>query len=116
LQHISTIGGIAVLGIWFASWYRRTSPAPALEEEFAPRVKIALTSTMAVVAGLLGYPIAILRLANFRHPIKPLHLAVTVFVAATLVLNLELLIYGLALTANVRLRRVPDTPVDEHGD
>src|SRR5450432_3949211 len=26
LQHISTIGGIAVLAVWFIAWYRRTTP------------------------------------------------------------------------------------------
>jgi hypothetical protein len=116
LQHISTIGGIAVLGFWFTGWYRRTPPVSALAEEFSPALKIALLAAMAVVAGLAGYPIAVLRLAGHLPPIKPLHLAVTVFVATTLVLCVELLIYGLAIIANDRLRRSPAPQADEPGD
>ena len=116
LQHISTVGGIAVLGMWVAGWYRRTPPVVRMEEKFSPRLKIALAVTMAAIAGLLGYPISVLRLANRVHPVRPLYLAVTVFEATTLVLCLELLIYGLALTLNNRLRRVSATQADEPGD
>jgi hypothetical protein len=116
LQHISTVAGIAVLAIWFAGWYRLTPPITAVGEEVSPRVKGALAVTMAVVAGLLGYPIAVLRLAGRVYPVKPLQFAVTVFVATTMVLCLELLIYGLALTVNDRWRRFPASQADEHGD
>jgi uncharacterized protein DUF4184 len=116
LQHVSTIGGIAALMVWFAAWYRRTSPAATSKEEFSARLKITLVLTMAAVAGLLGYPIAVLRLAEHPPPIKPIYFVVTAFEAMTLVFCLELLIYGLALTMNARLRRLPATPADELGD
>jgi Domain of unknown function (DUF4184) len=112
LQHISTIGGFLVLAIWFGVWYRRTPPVTVLNEELSPHLKVALPLTMAVVAGLVGYPIAVLRLADHVRPIKPLHFAVTVFVAMTLVFSLELLIYGLVLTMNGHLRRASGDAVD----
>ena len=105
LQHISTIGGMVVLAAWFVAWYRRTSSAPASADEFSPRLKIALLLVMALIAGLMAYPIALLRLAGHVQPIRPLHFAVTIFEAATLVLCLEFLIYGLTLTMSARLRR-----------
>lgn len=112
LQHISTIGGMVVLAAWFVAWYRRTSSAPASADEFSARLKITLLMVMAVVAGLMAYPIALLRLAGHVQPITPLHLLVTIFEATTLVFCFELLIYGLALTLSTRLRRASAAQTD----
>jgi hypothetical protein len=116
LQHISTVGGMVVLAIWFAGWYRKTPPVAAVQEEVSPRMKIAMAVTMAGVAVLLGYSVAVLRLAGHVLPVKPLQFAVTVFVATALVMGVELLIYGLALTVNDRLHRVSARQADERGD
>ena len=105
LQHISTIGGMVTLAVWFVSWYHRTPPVPSSTDEFSPWMKIALPLVMAVIAGLMAYPIALLRLMSHALPTKPLHLMVTIFEAATLVFCLELLTYSLALTASTRLQR-----------
>ena len=105
LQHISTIGGMVTLAVWFVSWYHRTPPVPSSTDEFSPWLKIALLLVMAVIAGLMAYPIALLRLMSHALPTKPLHLMVTIFEAATLVFCLELLTYSLALTASTRLQR-----------
>jgi Domain of unknown function (DUF4184) len=115
LQHVSTVGGIAVLAAWFTAWYRRTVPAAKGDDQFSPRLKITLLVGMASVAALLGYPVAVLRLARPVHPTKQLHLVVTAFEAMTLVFGLELLIFGLAMTLNTRLRRRA-VQVDEAGD
>lgn len=112
LQHISTIGGLLVLTGWFVTWYRRTPPALASGDEVSSGLKIALPLVMVVIAGLLAYPIALLRLASHVQPIKPLHLVVTIFEAMTLVFCLELLIYGLALTMSARLRRASTAQAD----
>jgi uncharacterized protein DUF4184 len=112
LQHISTVGGMVVLAVWFVAWYRRTSPAPASGDEFSPQLKIGLPLAMAVIAGLMAYPIAILRLAGHVQPIKPLHLMVTIFEATTLVFCLELFVYSLTLTMSARFRRASAAQAD----
>ena len=105
LQHISTVGGMVVLAVWFVAWYRRTSPAAPSGDEFSPQLKIGLPLAMVVIAALIAYPIATLRLASHVQPVKPLHLVVTIFEATTLAFCVELLVYGLTLTMSAYLRR-----------
>lgn len=106
LQHLSTIGGLAVLAVWLADWYRRTPRAPQLEaESFSPTLKATVTLTMSAIALLAGYPLAMWRLAHRSAPTRMLVIVVTTFVACTMVLCIQLLIYGLAITLNSRARQ-----------
>src|SRR5664279_5413550 len=73
LQHISTIGGMVALALWFVAWYRRTPPEPDPGDEFSPWLKLSLPLAMLVIAGLVAYPIALLRLASHVQPITQLH-------------------------------------------
>jgi hypothetical protein len=117
LQHISTIGGFLVLCAWFVAWYRRTSPAPRMYgEEFSLRFKLLAVLTMSGVALLMGYPLALWRLATHEPPIKRSFFIATVFEATTLVFCVQLLIFGLALTLNSRWRPLPSGQLQEPGD
>jgi hypothetical protein len=114
LQHASTLLGFLVLCIWFLGWYRRASPvAKTAVPEFPPLAKVAIIFTMAVVAHLAGYPMAIFKLASHEPPLNPLFVITTVFEAMTLVFCIELLIYGLAMTLAARSQRVAATQLEE---
>jgi hypothetical protein len=114
LQHSSTVLGFLVLCAWLLSWYRRTAPVPMSGlREFSPSVKIVVVFTMAVVAPLVGYPLAIYKLASHEPPINPLFVVATVFEGTTLVFCIELVIYGLMMTLTGRSRRVPTAQFDE---
>jgi Domain of unknown function (DUF4184) len=110
LQHLSTIGGMAVLAVWLAHWYRRTLPAqPTHAEAFSSRLKAAVILAMCAIALLCGYLLAMWRLANHPAPIRTLVIVVTTFVASTMVFCLQLLVYGLAITMSTRARRAMAT-------
>lgn len=110
LQHLSTIGGLVVLAVWLADWYRRTPPAEqAHAEAFSPMLKATVILTMCAIALLCGYPLAMWRLANHPAPIRTLDIVVTTFVASTMVLCIQLLIYGLAITLSTRSHRAKET-------
>lgn len=114
LQHTSTIVGLAVLCVWCALWYLRTTPTPISQlREFSSFVKVSVVFVMAMIALLAGYPLAILKLANHELPVNPLFVATTTFEAVTLVFCIELLIYGATQTVSVRVRRVPAPRLDE---
>ncbi len=110
LQHLSTVGGLVVLAVWLADWYRRTPPVEQIHAEaFSPTLKVTVLLTMCAIALLSGYPLAMWRLANHPAPIRTLVILVTTFVASTMVLCIELLIYGLAITLSTRSRRAMAT-------
>ena len=116
LQHISTVLGIVVLAIWFAAWYRRTTPVPHSRiQAFPVSLRSALIAGMSLAALLIGYPLAIWRLEDHEGPIKTIFLVVTVFEAVTLIFCIALLVYGAALTLNARLRHLPAAQLDESG-
>jgi uncharacterized protein DUF4184 len=115
LQNASTLLGLLVLLLWCAAWYLRTSPVPKSQvHEFSPWVKITVVSVVSLIAILAGYPYAMFTLSNQDKPIIRSYLAATVFEAVTLVLCIELLLYGLGLTFAARFRRVPTAQLDEH--
>jgi hypothetical protein len=117
LQHISTVGGFLLLCAWCAAWYHRTSPVPKMYgEEFSLRLKLLAVLTMGVVGLLMGYPLAIWRLATHELPIKRSFFIVTVFEATTLMFCVQLLIFGLVLTLNSRWRQLPGRQLQEPGD
>lgn len=119
LQHASTLFGILVLAAWFSRWYRRTAPvAESALTQFSAFRKSAVVLTMAVIATLAGYPLAILGLANHRYVVTPLFFIATLFEAMTLVFCVQLLIYGMARVIGAGDRRgaaaevfgTPDSP------
>jgi hypothetical protein len=117
LQHLSTIGGFLVLCVWFLVWYRKTLPIESGDQqEFSPGLKLLTVLTMGAIALLLGYPIAVWRLASHVQPIKRNFFIVTVFEATTLVLCVQLLIFGIALTLNSRGRQLPRQQLQQPGD
>jgi len=113
LQHLSTIGGMAVLAVWLAAWYRRTPPTEQTRtEEFSAGLKAVVVLSMSTIALLAGYPLAMWRLAQHPAPIRPIVIVATVFVAATMVFCIQLVLYGLAITLNARTRRVAASQPD----
>ncbi len=113
LQHASTILGIVVVAAWCALWYRRTTPVPKTSLQLSSFRKFAVMITMAGIAAVAGYPLAILKLADHPLPIRPLYFMVTVFEAMTLIFCVQVLIYGVARISSARLRRIPATRADE---
>ena len=114
LQHGSTVFGILILATWIAAWYRRTSPVPrASLRQLSTFRKLTIVSSMAVIASLAGYPLAIHRLADHEPPINHLFFVVTVFEAISLLFCTELLLYSLARISTARSRRLPAVQVDE---
>ena len=108
LQHLSTVVGLLALLAWFAAWYRRTPPAPrARLRTLSPFRKVTTVFAIAVIAIAVGYPLAILRLADHAHPIPRLFFIATVIEAVTLVFCAQVLIYGVARTIGARGRRIP---------
>jgi RsiW-degrading membrane proteinase PrsW (M82 family) len=85
----------------------------AHRREFSPFVKVAVIFTMVTVALLVGYPLAIFKLAEQKQPLSRSVVIATFFVAMTLVFCIEFLIYGLAMTLAARWRRVPAPQFDE---
>ncbi len=57
LQHVSTLAGLAVLGLWFAHWYRNTDPVPSAScNRFSPANKVRIVfiiTSIAVTAAIL---------------------------------------------------------------
>jgi len=114
LQYLSTILGLLAVVAWLAAWYFRTSPVPkATVREFSPFVKFALFSIMIVIALLAGYAYAVFMLSGHEETISRSYLAATVFESVTLVLCIELLLYGGALTVSVRSRRLRAPQLEE---
>ena len=105
LQHASTVLGVLVLAVWCVIWYRRTTPVPRANlQQMSSFRKATIVFTMTVVAAFAGYPLAVFRLADHPVPVNGLVLTVTVFEAVTLVLCIQLLIYGLARSYATRSR------------
>ena len=116
LQHGSTVLGLVVLATWVAAWYRRTAPQPiAHGRELSPFRKFAIVSLMAIVAVVLGHPVAIFRLTFHHGVINPLFRIVTIFEAMTLVFCIQVLIYGLARSLSGRTPRMPGPQLDGPG-
>lgn len=117
LQHISTIGGMAILCIWLLAWYRRTPPdseEPAAM--FSSAQKLAVVLSIAAMSLLLGYPIAVWRLIGHSLPIRRTFFIVTVFEACTLVFCSQLLMYSASFRFATRRRSIPVQRLDQPGD
>ena len=114
LQYLSTILGLLALAAWLAAWYLRTSPVPeAAVREFSSFVKVAVVFVMIMIALLAGYAYAVFLLSGHEEPISRSYLAATLFESVTLVLCIELLLYGAALTVSVRSRRLRTPQLEE---
>lgn len=111
LQYVSTVTGLLVLGAWSADWYRRTQPGE-FREQFSPKMKVTLVSAMGLAAFLVGYPVALARVARYVPPSKN-QFVITVFEAVTLVFCIELLIYGLSMSWGSREGRSPAAQPEE---
>ncbi len=113
LQHLSTVGGIAILAVWLAAWYRRTPPSNRSQPKaLSPGLKAGIVLTMSTIALAAGYPLAMWRLTQHPAPIIPSAIVGTTFVASTMVLCIQLLLYGLAITVSTRSRRATATQSD----
>jgi hypothetical protein len=116
LQHVSTIGGMAILCIWFLAWYSRTPPDRESDAMFSSGQKLAVVLSIAGMSLLLGYPLAVWRLIGHSLPIRRNFFIVTVFEASTLVFALQLLIYSASLRLATRQRSLPSHTLDQPGD
>jgi hypothetical protein len=64
LQHLSTVIGLVVLGIWYFKWYQKTSPAPVGQRNLVSnRVRISIMLIMlltailaAIISAMLSFP------------------------------------------------------------
>jgi len=100
LQHLSSVGGLLIVAAWLGAWYLGTAPAPeSAAREFPALVKGGLVGLMLIVASISGYCYARFMLAGHEGPISPLSFVATVFEAITLVLCIELVVYGLTFRA-----------------
>ncbi|GII66628.1 hypothetical protein Skr01_67130 [Sphaerisporangium krabiense] len=52
-MYVGSLGGLAVLGRWFAAWYRRTPPRPGRWPGVPSKVRrlVVATSTVAMAVG-----------------------------------------------------------------
>jgi len=117
LQQISTIFGMAVLGLWVAAWYRRTPPSgEEFEAMFSSGQKLAMVLSIAGVSLLLGYPIALWKLADRLMPIRRDVFIVTVFEATTLVFCLQLLVYSASVKLATRQSGLTTGVLNQPGD
>jgi hypothetical protein len=117
LQQVSTIFGMAVLGVWVLAWYRRTPPSSEMfESMFSTGQKVAMVLSIAAVSLLLGYPIALWKLADHLMPIRRTFFIVTVFEATTLVFCIQLLIYAASVKLATRQRDIRTGALDQTGD
>lgn len=115
LQRASTVLGILALIAWVGAWDRRTKPVREAAVEKIPWFrKSAVALTIAVIAVLVGNPLAIFRLAGHKPPISPLFFVATMLEAMTLVICFQLLIYGLTRTLGVRVPTLASVQLDEH--
>lgn len=113
LQHISTVVGLAALAVWFAVWFLQTAPAQQPQvREFSPWLKAMVVATMATIALMAGYPVAMFRLAYSPRPKSPVALVAMTFVASTAFLCIQLLLYGMVMTLSTRARRRPAAQAD----
>jgi hypothetical protein len=116
LQHVSTIIGFVVVVAWCVLWYRRTTPVPETSlPQLASLRKLVVVATMAVIAVVVGYPLAIEKLSDHSPPISTQYFIVTAFESITLIYCLQVLIYSAARVLSARLRRVPIAQADEPG-
>ena len=105
LQHLSTLVGMLVLLIWFVAWYRRASPVGETSTaEFPASTKVSLVSGMVVLGFALGCSLGLLVLSDHPPPITRTFVAATLLEAVTLVLCVEMLLYGTAMTVSRRHR------------
>jgi hypothetical protein len=64
LQHLSTIIGLVVIGIWYFKWYQKTSPAPVsqrnlLSNKFRISIMLIMLFTAilaAIISAVLSFP------------------------------------------------------------
>jgi hypothetical protein len=97
LQHVSTILGIGVLGIWLLHWYRRS---PMSDQRSGPQFSmtrkiaaIVLVSALAVVAGLYRAT-AVAGIPDSRHSLQ-------VFAGEAVVTTLALIWWQLVLVGMI---------------
>lgn len=93
LQHGSSLGGLAILGLWYWRWFKRTpsQPVPAYLKQSAAK-KVGVIAMVAALAGSLSFAYAYVvssHLEDFR-----LFVALFVVVSLSLVF-LEAVGYGL---------------------
>jgi hypothetical protein len=66
-QYVSTVLGLAVLAAWIVSWYRRTPPVRELPGRFTTAQKLAIVSSMTMVAVMGSLLRALARIGVPHH-------------------------------------------------
>ncbi|WP_433604901.1 DUF4184 family protein [Dactylosporangium sp. CA-139114] len=105
LQHLSTLGGAAVLAGWLARWWRRTRPEPVEPGTvLAPRPRYAVL-TLMTLAGATGAVVNAVRGAGDGATLESLAVAAAVGAVAGLGLSLALYAVGWQLHRPFARRR-----------
>jgi hypothetical protein len=95
LQHLSTVIGLVVLGIWYFKWYQKTSPAPVGQRNLVSnRVRISIMLIMLLTAILAANISAMLSFPDVQslHQIRLFAAQFAIISISTLVA--EILIYS----------------------
>jgi hypothetical protein len=94
LQHLSTIIGLVVIGIWYFKWYQKTSPAPFSQRNLVSnRARILIMFIMLLTAILAAIISAVLSFPDVQslHQIRLFVSQIAIISISTLVA--EILIY-----------------------
>ncbi len=95
LQHLSTVIGLVILGIWYFKWYQKTSPAPVGQRNLVSnRVRILIMFIMLLSAILVAIISAVLSFPDVQslHQIRLFAAQIAIVSICTLVA--EILIYS----------------------
>lgn len=114
LQHVSSIGGLAILIFWLGGWYLRTRPAarPATRA-FSARTKFAAICAMVLVAAIGGYFYGNYLVDSHERPISSMFVLATILEAVILFFCIELVLYGLAFKIFARTHQITAPELDK---
>jgi hypothetical protein len=95
LQHLSTIIGLVVIGIWYFKWYQKTSPSPIFQKNLITnKLRISIMLIMLFTAILAAIISAVLSFPDVQslHQIRLFAAQFAIISISTLVA--EILIYS----------------------
>jgi len=117
VQYASSLLGLAVLIVWFAFWYCRANPARAVTTSgFSLRRKITIVGSVAGIALAACYPLAVTRLSYLYQATSFVALVGTMVEAVILLVVVQVLLYGIVRTYQLRCKPLPIRVVQQRRD